>query len=300
MIESLAKLFSALAQVMWPMVAIYAIWKFGPDITSLLQRLRRGKLFGQEVELHESLTKLDQAASKMQAEATETSPKLAAATTLPALPVSKHGQNSTSEVANAAVRSPRAALMLLASKIEQRVNDHVGRTAKYFRQPAPPMAEALKELKYSESKIPGGLDAIRQFWELRNQLIHGAGVSDDDLLRAIDSGSKILRALEYVGGPRVIVIDPKVAVFADPDLERKYEGKIGVLVELQHVPDGATEIMVVPVSYSHYTVGQRITWGWLTGEKFSAAWYRDPSTGQSKLAWKDSSSTFNGTQWKDV
>ena len=190
--------------------------------------------------------------------------------------------------------------MLLASKIEQRVNDYVGRTAKYFRQPAPPMTEALKELKYSESKIPGGLEAVQQFWDLRNQLIHGDGVSDDDLLRAIDSGSKILTALEYVGGPRVTVIDPNVPVFADPDLERKYEGKVGVQIELQHVPNGTTETMVVPVSFSHYTAGQRLTWGWLMGAKFSAAWYRDSATGQSKLAWKDSSSTFNGTQWRDI
>jgi hypothetical protein len=51
-----AEMIRALADFAWPVVALVVARMFQDDLCQILKRLRRGKLFGQEVELDQSIT----------------------------------------------------------------------------------------------------------------------------------------------------------------------------------------------------------------------------------------------------
>jgi len=51
-----AEMIHALADFAWPAVALVVAWMFQDDLRQALRRLRRGRFFGQEVELDQSTT----------------------------------------------------------------------------------------------------------------------------------------------------------------------------------------------------------------------------------------------------
>jgi len=53
-----SELLHAIASLLWPMLAIGSVWYFRKELTDGLSRLKRGKFFGQEIELEEKLDKL--------------------------------------------------------------------------------------------------------------------------------------------------------------------------------------------------------------------------------------------------
>ncbi len=54
-----ANLLRAIAALLWPIFAFVALFLFRREIRKFLNRIKRGKLFGQEVELEEELKRLD-------------------------------------------------------------------------------------------------------------------------------------------------------------------------------------------------------------------------------------------------
>jgi hypothetical protein len=64
-----ADLIRAIATLLWPLLAFAVVYVFKEQARELVSRLRRGKLFGQEIELEEKLRTLNENA---QAAASET------------------------------------------------------------------------------------------------------------------------------------------------------------------------------------------------------------------------------------
>ncbi len=54
-----AELLRAIASLLWPILAFIALLLFRSHIRELLGRLKKGKLLGQEIELHDSLLMLE-------------------------------------------------------------------------------------------------------------------------------------------------------------------------------------------------------------------------------------------------
>lgn len=111
-----ADLIRAVAALLWPLFAFYALYRFGPDIKSLAARLKKGKLLGQEIELGESLDRLDRTASAVASE-------VAAVPQLNSGPPADEPDEGevVQRVLAAATQSPKAALLLLASEIEKQL-----------------------------------------------------------------------------------------------------------------------------------------------------------------------------------
>jgi hypothetical protein len=57
--KDLAALLQGIASLAWPVVALIALLMFRKELKSILGRLRKGKAFGTELELSESLNKLE-------------------------------------------------------------------------------------------------------------------------------------------------------------------------------------------------------------------------------------------------
>src|SRR5262245_51905457 len=109
-----SELIAAIAALLWPLFAFTALFVFKKRIGELMGRLRRGKLLGQEIELGESLEKLEMSANAVAKE-------VAALPTVPTATQSDEpsDHDEIKEILHEAARSPKTALILLRSAIER-------------------------------------------------------------------------------------------------------------------------------------------------------------------------------------
>jgi hypothetical protein len=205
-VRAVAELLRALQ---WPLVALIITHYFRGDIQKLLLRVRRGSLFGAEVELAQALDLLEEGTEPQDALA-QPSPSDArdGETMLPdgsrededlerartAAAFSKE-----QDILRTAAISPRAALMLLSSEIESTLrrlatDDEIeGQLPRYTRPPT--VSEMARDLTKTGTITERTEDNIANLWRARNLVVHEGQGEDDDILRALDSGLLILRNL---------------------------------------------------------------------------------------------------------
>src|SRR6266851_990819 len=111
-----AELIRAVAALLWPILAFAVAFGFKPQIANFLKRLRKGKFFGQEVELDEELLQLQTSVVAAEKEVA----------VIPRQEVA--GEENASDDPIAAIlaeasKSPKIALMMLGAEIEKRARD---------------------------------------------------------------------------------------------------------------------------------------------------------------------------------
>ena len=111
-----ATLLQAFAALLWPLFAFTVLVVFRSQFRDLVSRLKKGKLLGQEIELNESLNRLDRSATSVEHEVAAL-PAPAAETSTP----EEQRQEATvvRSIVIEAARSPKVALILLASELEK-------------------------------------------------------------------------------------------------------------------------------------------------------------------------------------
>jgi hypothetical protein len=109
-----------------------------------------------------------------------------------------------------------------------------------------------------------------------------------NVLRALDSGLTILRALRAIPHEVHVVYHPGVELFADAELTQQLPNVRGVILESTS-PDGATtHLRIFPTTSRHFQKGKRVAWEWHDATTWGPAWYREPDTGETKQAWHSS------------
>lgn len=277
----IAVLLQAVAALLWPAFAFTLLLVFRPHIADLVRRLKRGKVLGQEIELQESLVLLDKSAASVARE-------------VGALPALSHAQPDAGRLAQEATihsiiteagRSPKAALILLANELEKLARDMIATSGHLAGRSFIPIHEAISELDRMfglPRHVPGSL---KFFWDARNLLVHGKDASDDDILRAIDSGLTILKALQAMPREINLVHDPAATLYHDEALSAAMEGVKGIVLETT-APGGATKsFRVFPTTRTNFKKGSQVAWEWNMENVTGPAWFRDPETGLSKVAW---------------
>lgn len=276
----LADLIRAVAALLWPLFAFYLLYRFAPDIKSLAARLRKGKLLGQEIELGESLDRLDKTAAAV---ATEVA---AVPQVTPGMPAEESDEGAiVQRVLAAAAQSPKAGLLLLASEIERQFRQLLASLGLLKARKNLPPHQAFAELDQWGGLPKHVASSLKLFWDVRNRLVHGHAASDDDILRAIDSGMTILRALQAIPHEVNIVYHPGVTIYTDAECRNAIEDARGVILETLS-PGGLTKTKrIFPTTRTHFKKGVRVAWEWSNGRRFGRAWYRDPDTGDVRDAW---------------
>lgn len=283
--QEFATLLQALAALLWPTFAFTALFMFRKQLADLLARLKKGKLLGQEIELNESLEKLQQAAQGAQVE-------------VAALPQPSQLQKTEAEVIqdqsiaqriiSEAATSPKAALISLAAELELLAREVLATTGHLRGRRFVPIQQAISEIHQTYGLAAHVPSSLHHFWDVRNRIIHKGEGTDEDILRAIDSGLAILRALQSMPHEVNIIHDPKVAVFSDSALTIPLTNVHGVMLET-HSPGGVSKTFrIFPSSQSHFAKGKQVSWEWNMSLIVGPAWYRDPITGESKTAWVSS------------
>jgi hypothetical protein len=113
--QDFAELLKGVAAVLWPLVVVVVIIIFRKEVSVLLTRLRKAKFLGGELELDESLDRLERSAEALVAEATSGSQELA--------PTVGGLDDTVPKILEEASRSPKVALMLLSAELDRAVRE---------------------------------------------------------------------------------------------------------------------------------------------------------------------------------
>jgi hypothetical protein len=281
-VKELGELLSAIGTLLWPIFAFIVFFTYKEEFRTLFRRLRRGKLLGQEVELEESLVALEASAKQAIIEVTARSEAPQAP-----LQVAAEAQDEMdlAKIIELAAQSPKAALLILASDIERELRVLLASTGWHGGRRVVGLKQGFEMLRETESLPPHVGGSVRLFADMRSRLVHGVAASDDDVLRALDSGLTILKALRAIPHENHVVHHPGVDVFADPDLKQQITDVRAVILESTS-PGGATKrLSVYPTTKRHFQKGKPVAWEWNFAKKWGPAWYKDPDSGEVKQAW---------------
>lgn len=288
LIDVMAKLAAA---ALWPIVLFVLVMLFKGEISSVIKRIKRGKVFGNEFELSEELDKLAKTAEKAQREI-YVPPS-------PSEPHAKPLQIESSEgdvekIISIASDKSEFGLMLLAQTIEKEmkrllaVTGHLGgRRSVSYRD----MAEYLGRNSTVSDNLRKSLDL---FGDVRNKIVHGHdSVDKENLIRTIDIGLTILSAIKAIPHEKNIVAHPGADMFADQEGHQPIEGVKALILETM-APEVSNKLTrVFPTTKTHYRQGMTVSWEWNMDKIWDRCYYRDPWTSEIKKGW-DSSAEFVG------
>ncbi|HEY0681071.1 MAG TPA: hypothetical protein VGD45_01945 [Steroidobacter sp.] len=295
--NEVATLLQAIAALLWPLFAFTALFVFRPQIADLARRLKKGKLLGQEIELDASLKRLDQSAASVEQEVAALPPPDPVARETQEEAVVEEG--AVSKIVSEAGRSPKAALILLASELEKLARQLLASTGHLEGRKFVPLSQAIAELDKQFGLPKHVTSSLKHFWEARNRLIHGGEGTDADILRAVDSGLTILKALQALPREINIVFAPHTDLFSDAELRTPIPNVKGIILET-HAPGGTSKTFrIFPTTQQHFVKGRQVAWEWNMQKIFGAAWYRSPDTGQPAQAWLQSAE-FVGRHLDDL
>lgn len=292
--KDVAALISAIASLLWPIFAFAVLALYRKQLGELIARLRKGKLLGQEIELDESLDKLEQSAAAVAEEVAA----------LPSSAVNAMLGNTINDpsanILREAGRSPKAALLLLATELEREARQLLASVGQLNGQMYLPLAQALEALQKQFGGLPGHIpSSLKLFGEVRNRLVHGGRADAEEILRAIDSGVTILKALQAIPRETNYVYHPGVEVFQEPSCVKPWTDTKGVILETVSPGSAQRFLRIFPTKRTHFQKGKRVAWEWDNRNAWNDAWYKDPDSGEIKLAW-NSAMEFVGRHLEDV
>ncbi len=290
-----AELLKAIAALLWPTFAFMILFMYRKDLRSLIVRLRRGKLLGQEFELSESLDKLNQSVVSVAAEVQALPP----ADELTAKQLTAPEGSVIDRVLDTAAQSPKAALILLSAEIERELRQLLGALGFLRGRENLPFQQAWKELGEWGGLPKHLLETVKLFWEARNRIVHGRAATDDEIIRAIDSGIILLNALKAIPHETNTVLHAGVPIYSDPACTKRIDGASAVFLETVSPGGAQKSVRVYPTTRQHFVVGKRVAWEWSDDNVFPQAWYRDPDTGEIRTDWR-SSMEFVGRHLEEI
>jgi hypothetical protein len=290
-LQAWAELLRAIAALLWPIFAFAALFLFRPEVRSILKRIKKGKLLGQELELQEELDRLESSKDAvLAAMAAQPAPQLPA----PQLEV-ESADDVARQVLREAAESPKGGLLLLSAEIERTLREILLSNGWAQTGRPLPLSRSLELLAKNGSLPASLLEATRNFYRVRNEIAHGIGAaSEGEVLRAVYAGTEIYRALTAVPHATHTVLAADLALYGDPDGQQPHPEFRAVLLSHEAKPGrGRVTESVHPIRPGTFRVGQKVSWHWNMSVVVGESWYQDPNTGKPKYAWT-SSALFDG------
>jgi hypothetical protein len=274
---SLAALIQALASILWPIGIFGGLFLFRAELKHIIRRTKKWEGFGQKVELTETLDRLELEVAGVARSTVEVRPER---------PATEADDASISAIIAEASKSPKLALINLGSLLEKQARQILESAGWHEGRLNLTLSEAMQKLVtlgVLPPSIPGSLNL---FSDVRSKLVHGSP-TEEEMLRAIDSGLTLLRALYAIPLEKNVVYHPGVDVFSDPSCTKLITNAKGIVLETTS-PGGATKsFRIFPTTRTHFRKGQRVAWEWNHDLRvqWGPAWYRDPDTHTIKDAW---------------
>ena len=290
------ELIVAVATLLWPIVTLILILVFRKDLTALLARVRKGKLFGQELELDPAVVELRQSVREAEQELPEPDEH-----PQELLQRVEELDRDTKEILDVAARDPELGVVKLALKLEREVRLLAGSLGQLEQKRHVSLLQVFSTL-VDKGYVPRHTaESLRNFWELRNRIVHGRGEeSEKNIRRVLDSGLILLKTIRSIPHEVNIVAHPGVELFSDAECTARIDGAVGVLLNTTSPGGAKVSQRIFPTTrIGYYQVGKRVTWEWNLTKTWGPAWYRHPESGERKQAWI-SAGEFVGRHVEDI
>jgi hypothetical protein len=274
--ELINELILALSKLLWPILVFVAVVIFRKEIKAILTRIRKGKILGQELELNDQIDKLENSTEK-------------AANAVPKSIISKpNNERDETNVLKEFEHNPKIGIMLLSRDIEKEIRIILGSLGLITEKNFIRVQDSFRLLEEKAYLPKYTTESVEIFWDLRNKLIHGKDISNENqLIRVLDIGSTLLRTLKAIPHEINVVYHPGVNIYFDSDCTKLIENVKGVIL----VTTGANAVeksyRIYPTT-KHYKKGVRVSWEWNLSNIWGEAWYIHPDLGEKKHAWTDS------------
>jgi len=285
----------ALASLAWPLLVAGFVWFYRAEIRDVLRRLshiKRGEILGQKFELEETLTEFEASAEQAQQDVAATTPIVPPAIQSPS------SEGLEAQLLRDATKSPKLSLMLLSAEIDRRLRQLLAATGWQANIRATPLTTAVEKLRAQGSLPEHVSGSVKLFQTVRNQIIHGGTAEEAEILRAIDSGFTLLRAIDAIPAETNVVHRIDVPLYSDPACATLVPNVRGLILEVTS-PGGSQKSFRIVPTRGNFQLGRRMTWEWNLENTWPAAWFRDPDSGEIKEAWI-SSAEFVGRPVDDV
>jgi len=283
--ESLIKLISALAEILWPALGFTILLTFRKEISELLRKIKKGKMFGQEIELTDSLQELRVSAETIKLTAAD----LSAADPEPTTKVlEKVEHDEIKQVLEEASRSPRVALLTLSGYIEIAARKALASTGTLYSNQSVFLDDVLEKVNAKLGGLPNHvLSSIKLFNDVRNKIVHVRGATEDDIISALDSGISILRSLKALPIQTTTVLHTNIPLYSDAECKVRSAGH-GLILEFIS-PGGIKKTkMILPTFKDWFEVGQTVNSEWNLKNIWGETWYIDPEFQDKRMAWHSS------------
>lgn len=280
--KSINELIIALSKLLWPVVTLVLIILFRSDITTLLTRVRKGKLFGQELELDPHVSDFQRTVKEAEQE-------------VPDLLTDSEDYNKKTEkldsdineILKASEINPEIGILRLSSVLEKDIRN-IGASLGDIDSKSRTSTIRQFQVLLNKGRLPRHTnESLKIFWELRNQIVHGHGEhAKRDILRILDIGLKLLKTIRDIPHETNIVYHPDIDIFEDENCTVLRQDVKGLIVETTTSDGLQTFKHIFPITrLSYYKKGKRVTWEWDLSHVWLETWYIDPDTNVKTLAW---------------
>jgi hypothetical protein len=197
-------------------------------------------------------------------------------------------EEPVSRVLNEIPKSPKGALLVLGAELERELRQLLWASGWIQGVGKATITKSVDHL-VQLGVVPANLgSSVSVFLDIRNRLLHGYGVTDDEVLRAVDIGLTILRSVLAIPKEENRVYHPGVDVYEDESGHILRSGIKAVVLESKSPGGSSKTLRVFPTTRMHFIKGQRVSWEWNMAVVVGKSWYRHPDTGQIIPAWHQS------------
>lgn len=294
--KNIIELIIAISRLLWPIVTLIVILLFRSDIKALLTRIRKGKLFGQELELDPNVSEFQRTVKEAEQE-------------VPAISTDKEDYDKKTEkldsdideVLKASEINPEIGILRLSTLLEKDIRIIA---ASLGDIDSDIKASAIRQFQVllNRKRLPRHTsESLKIFWDLRNRIVHGHGKHDKrDILRVLDVGLNLLKTIRSIPHERNIVYHPGVVLYEDEQCNNVREGVKGLILETTSSDGSKTFKRIFPTRQdSYYKKGERVTWEWNLSHVWNKTWYINPDTNEKTLAWA-SAGEFTGRHVDEI
>jgi hypothetical protein len=242
--KSINELIVAFSKLLWPIVTIVIIFIFRSDIAKVLSRVRKGKLFGQELELDPQVSDFQ----KTVREAEQEVPDISSDTEEYDKKAEKL-DSDISEVLKASEINPEIGILRLSSLLEKEIRV-IASSLGDLNADKRISAIRLFQVLIDKRRLPKHTsESLRIFWELRNRV------------RILDIGLNLLKTIWSIPHDINIVYHPGVELFEDAECNIKRGEVKGLILETTSPDGNKTFKRIFPTTrLQYYQKGKRVSW----------------------------------------
>lgn len=291
----------ALSNWLYPILILIALLLYRKPISDLLDRVRKGELFGNKFETDPAVDELQESVQEAEKEVAKQlqegeynihgdralitgssniiiqgdEPEIASND-------SKQTEIDINQILDDSKKSPEIAIIRLSNLLERESKAILGSMGFLPRGLRIVGIHPIRELTGRGFLPNNTINSLRKFWDLRNKIVHGEGkVDEKEILRVLDIGIELLKTIRTIPHEQHTVYEV-VDVYEDSDCKTKKRDVRGLILDSKTPDGGFLRRLFHTSKMDYYQLGESVSWEWDESLKFDDSWYIDKTDGTIK------------------